>query len=203
MIIAIFSGGFMNEFLKNLRTPQRNPRSRQSATTRKGAEGNFYPSVDRRRNKERRGSQLTEFDDLPPENDALTHVLPAIKANLTAIATAAERMCETGEKLAETQMKFHQAITCFFNNMNEIFTEKFISQAIYPTPPPDNMESPIPHTMDGARFTKTEVIQIIREMRDRRCTFGEIAAELKVRNIPTFSGRGEWHAQTIHRLCKK
>jgi hypothetical protein len=57
--------------------------------------------------------------------------------------------------------------------------------------------------MDASRLTKTEVVDIIQEMRNSRCTFGEIAEELKKRGIPTFSGRGEWHAQTIHRLCRK
>ena len=189
----------MNEFLKNLRTSQRNPKSRHSTGTRKSAEGNFYPSVDRRRNKERRVSQLTGFDDLPQGDNALNELLPTIKTNLTAIAAAAERMSETEERLAATQMEYYRAVTCFFNNINEIFTKENISKVLYPTPSPENSTVP----QDGARLTKAEVIQIIREMRDRRCTFGEIAAELKVRNIPTFSGRGEWHAQTIHRLCKK
>jgi hypothetical protein len=203
MIIAIFSGGFMNEFLKNLRNPQRSQKPRYSATTRKGVEGNFYPSVDRGRNKEQRESQLTGFDDLPPGNDVLSQALPAIKAHLTTISSAVERMCETGEKLAETQTELHQAITCFFNNMNDILTEKIVPQAVSPNFEQGNAETPMADTMEGARFTKTEVIQIIREMREKRCTFGEIAAELKARAIPTFSGRGEWHAQTIHRLCRK
>ncbi len=193
----------MNEFLKNLRNPQRSQKPRYTATTRKTAEGNFHPSVDRRRNKERRESQLTGFDDLPPGNDILNQVLPSIKIHLTAITTAVERMCETGEKLAETQTKLHQAMTCFFNNVNDILTEKIVPQTVSPTVEQKSTETPMAEPMEGARFTKTEVIHIIREMREKRCTFGEIAAELKARAIPTFSGRGEWHAQTIHRLCRK
>jgi len=193
----------MNEFLKNLRNPQRSQKPRYTATPRKTAEGNYYPSVDRRRNKERRESQSNGFDDSPPGNDTLNQVLPSIKIHLTAITTAVERMCETGERLAETQAELHQAMTCFFNNVNDILTEKIVPQAVSPTAEQKNIETPMADSMEGARFTKTEVIHIIREMREKRCTFGEIAAELKAQAIPTFSGRGEWHAQTIHRLCRK
>ena len=193
----------MNEFLKNLRNPQRNPKARHTAGTRKSAEGNFYPTIDRRKNKERRGSQVSNFDDLSQEKDPLNQAIPSIKANLTAIATSIERMCETGEKLAETQMKFHRAITCFFNNMNDLLTGKIIPQALSPGSTPETTAPTAARDMDGSRLTKTEVIDIIQEMRNSRCTFGEIAEELKSRGIPTFSGRGEWHAQTIHRLCRK
>ncbi|MFK5952495.1 MAG: hypothetical protein QM498_05505 [Desulfobacterium sp.] len=193
----------MNEFLKNLRNPQRGQKPKYTATTRKTAEGNFNTSVDRRGYKERRESQATSFDDLPPGNDTLNQILPSIKIHLTAITTAVERMCETGEKLAETQAEFQQAMTCFFNNVNDILTEKIVPQAVSSTVEQKNTDAPMPEPMEGERFTKTEVIHIIREMREKRCTFGEIAAELKVRAIPTFSGRGEWHAQTIHRLCRK
>jgi hypothetical protein len=43
---------------------------------------------------------------------------------------------------------------------------------------------------------------MIQAMRARRSTYDEIAKELMEKGIPTFSGRGKWHAQTIHRLCK-
>ena len=193
----------MNEFLKNLRNPQRSQKPRYTATTRKKAEGNFYPSVDRRKNKERRESQISGFDDLSPGSEILNQVLPSIKVHLTALTTAVERMCETGEKLAETQAELHQAMTCFLNNVNNILTGKIVPQAVSPTAKQKSTENPMTGSMEGARFTKTEVIHMIREMREKRCTFGEIAAELKARAIPTFSGRGEWHAQTIHRLCRK
>jgi len=210
MIIAIFSGGFMNEFLKNLRNPQRSQKPRYTNSTRKTSEGNVYPSADRKRNKERNVSQLTGFEDLLPANDIFSQALLSLKVHLTAITTAVERMCETNEKLAETQVELHQAMTRFFNNINEIFTEKVAPQAvspigkpISPTGEPESTETSMSESMEGSRFTKTEVIHMIREMREKRYTFGEIAAELKARTIPTFSGRGEWHAQTIHRLCRK
>nr|NJM03756.1 cbb3-type cytochrome c oxidase subunit II [Desulfobacula sp.] len=54
----------------------------------------------------------------------------------------------------------------------------------------------------GTHYTKDEILSLIRTMRKKKATFAAIADYLKEKGIPTFSGRGEWHAQTIHRLCK-
>jgi hypothetical protein len=47
------------------------------------------------------------------------------------------------------------------------------------------------------------VMDIIHTMRSQGATFDQVAARLIELGQPTFSGRGEWHAQTIHRLCNK
>ncbi len=43
-------------------------------------------------------------------------------------------------------------------------------------------------------------ILIILKMRKKYETFDRIAAYLEGQDIPTLSGRGKWHAQTVHRL---
>ncbi len=55
----------------------------------------------------------------------------------------------------------------------------------------------------GKLLGREAVMNIIDTMRDEGATFGQVAAHLVELNQPTFSGRGEWHAQTIHRLCNK
>ena len=47
---------------------------------------------------------------------------------------------------------------------------------------------------------KQEVLDLIDKLRDENMTSEEVAAYFTENNIPTFSGRGRWHAQTIHRL---
>lgn len=49
---------------------------------------------------------------------------------------------------------------------------------------------------------KEEVMGIIFTMRDNGSTYDQIASHLKDAGYDTFSGRGQWHAQTIHRLCQ-
>jgi len=46
-------------------------------------------------------------------------------------------------------------------------------------------------------------MDIIESMRKEGATFDQVAKRLVDLGQPTFSGRGEWHAQTIHRLCSK
>jgi len=46
------------------------------------------------------------------------------------------------------------------------------------------------------------VMKIIKEMRKEGATYNMIAQRLIDDNIPTFSRKGQWHAQTIHRLCQ-
>lgn len=50
--------------------------------------------------------------------------------------------------------------------------------------------------------TRAKVIKIISNMRAKGSTYGQIADHLEGKNISTFSGKGRWHAQTIHRLCQ-
>lgn len=50
---------------------------------------------------------------------------------------------------------------------------------------------------------RDEVIAIINSMRARGKTFDEVAQHLISLGQPTFSGRGVWHAQTIHRICTR
>ncbi|MCK5695211.1 MAG: hypothetical protein KAH62_01155 [Desulfobacula sp.] len=56
---------------------------------------------------------------------------------------------------------------------------------------------------DTKLLSREAVMDIIHSMRAESATFGQVASRLIELGQPTFSGRGEWHAQTIHRLCNK
>jgi hypothetical protein len=49
---------------------------------------------------------------------------------------------------------------------------------------------------------RKRVLQIISSMRKRNETYQDIADRLEKEDLKTFSGRGKWHAQTVHRLCQ-
>jgi hypothetical protein len=65
---------------------------------------------------------------------------------------------------------------------------------------------PSARSVKSARAAKKEnrqkVLDIITTMRDNGSTYNEIAMHLESQNIPTFSRKGKWHAQTIHRVCR-
>ncbi|MDY0219579.1 MAG: hypothetical protein RBR67_00375 [Desulfobacterium sp.] len=50
-------------------------------------------------------------------------------------------------------------------------------------------------------MSREAVMEIVNTMRKDGATFDEVAQRLVALGQPTFSGRGEWHAQTVHRLC--
>ena len=52
-------------------------------------------------------------------------------------------------------------------------------------------------------LSREAIMDIIHNMRSDGATFDQVANHLVELGQPTFSGRGEWHAQTIHRLCSK
>ena len=52
-------------------------------------------------------------------------------------------------------------------------------------------------------LSRDEVMKIVYDMRANGKTFDDVAQHLAALGQPTFSGRGEWHAQTVHRLCNK
>ncbi len=54
----------------------------------------------------------------------------------------------------------------------------------------------------NTEMNKDEVLSMILSMRNDGSTYNEIASHLVTLDLPTFSGRGKWHAQTIHRLCQ-
>ncbi|MCF8045569.1 MAG: hypothetical protein K9J83_06890, partial [Desulfarculaceae bacterium] len=59
------------------------------------------------------------------------------------------------------------------------------------------------NTEDVGLLPRERIMEIINTMRAEGATYDEVAQYLINLGQPTFSGRGEWHAQTIHRLCSK
>ncbi len=59
-----------------------------------------------------------------------------------------------------------------------------------------------PSPVEGI-LPREEVMHIIETMREKGATFDQVATYLVSINQPTFSGRGEWHAQPVHRLCNR
>ncbi len=174
----------MSDFLKSLRTSKH-----KSSKTRKSMDNYYTPKSDRRQLKDRRDAR---FNNLPQKDSLVQNLgefMPLISDNIASIAASIENA-------VESEIKKNNATTAFINNLNDFLTGSNIAPTI--------QGEPIVTTSyaSGTRYTKDEVLDIIKTMRKERATFATIAAYLKEKKIPTFSGRGEWHAQTIHRLCK-
>jgi len=78
-------------------------------------------------------------------------------------------------------------------------------QKTAPTPPrtPAAVVASSQPKSDAELLPREVVMGIIDSMREEGATYDQVAKRLIDLGQPTFSGRGEWHAQTIHRLCSK
>jgi len=179
----------MNDFLKNLRSSHKKDQS----GPKRNLTGHYYPQQDRRKNKDRR---TTSSKGLDPLWDNFRDLFPTFVDNSSLIADQFEKFVAQNDRLIEAKIREHNAISNFLDNLNNLFTGDFFNKSN------DGKIKATASYTTGTHYTKDAILNIIQTMRKEGATFGIIADYLKEKGIPTFSGRGEWHAQTIHRLCK-
>jgi len=80
---------------------------------------------------------------------------------------------------------------------------KIVAKEIVTSRPQNPTAAPAVEAVTAKLMPRDEIMDIIQNMRDNGATFDQVAKHLVDLGQPTFSGRGEWHAQTIHRLCSK
>ena len=179
----------MSDFLRNLRSSHK----KESSNSRRNLTGHYYPQKDRRQIQDRRSNFSENLESLWV---SLRDILPQIADNSSTLTHSFEKMIEENDLLTEAKIRQHNAITHFFDNLNKVFSDDFLTQTS------DRKPKATTSYASGTHYTKDDIHTIIRTMRNKGATFAIIADYLKEKRIPTFSGRGDWHAQTIHRLCK-
>lgn len=60
-----------------------------------------------------------------------------------------------------------------------------------------------PENIDSQTPSREEVLTKIYNLRDNGLTYDQIAKQLETEEIPTFSRKGRWRGQTVHRLYQK
>ena len=180
----------MNDFLKNLRSSQK----KDTAGTRKNMAGKYYPEQERRMNRDRRNPYPSSMDSAPWQG---RDIMPEILEHMANLSDQVERLVTSHELLTEAQIKQHQVVTRFFTTLNTMLSNEAAADS-----PGDHPPKTTTSYTSGTHYTKDEVLAMIQDMRHKGATFSMIADYLRQKGIPTFSGRGQWHAQTIHRLCR-
>lgn len=178
----------MNDFLKNLR----NSRKKEPSGPKKHLDGNYYAQPDRRPIQ---GKKTASSEPLLSLLSGLAEILPEFSENTSRLAQSLEKFLESNDLLLEARIRQYNAVSFFFDHLNSLFSPDSPSAS-------ENGIKIKAGDASGTRYTKDEILVLIRTMRKNEATFGAIADYLKEKRIPTFSGRGEWHAQTVHRLCK-
>lgn len=203
----------MNEFLKNLRSGK--DRSHNSGR------GNYdyYPHPDRRSGGDRRngpqrkGQQQQNHSQQHTSrgSDAALGVvadtLPGIHNLLQSIADATQRIADARERRADAEERKVALLESLAGPLRDLLEsegakEMFSGETRRPVPQNIGEVTPAPPKKIPPE-ERDRVVQLIRTMRKNGSTYDQIAGYLDQQQIPTFSNKGKWHAQTIHRLCQK
>lgn len=210
----------MNDFLHNLRTnsqpgqnQQQNEKQKFSGNRRQYDNGTY--ANDRRNGMERRTTRQSSYynNNKPysrPENeqgeemtDSVRDILIGVENSQRKMALAIERTAIAEERKAEAM----EAIAFQVNQVGDLIKSIFEGQTslMDALGIPADAFAQKPEKRTRKRVITEErrvVLDKIMELRDKGATYIEIADYLTVNNYATFSGRGKWHAQTIHRLCQ-
>jgi hypothetical protein len=186
----------MNDFLKNLRshrkkdrTPLRNPSGNTYYPP-----GERYPAADRRTLQDRRTAHPSD-NDMAMLARQLVDILPDLMDTITCLSQHAKQWTRDNQDLTRARIERENAMAELFISFGQLVRQEKV-------PIPDKTPRATSSYTVGSGYTKEDILSMIRAMRKQGQTFSRIAQSLKEKKIPTFSGRGQWHAQTIHRLFK-
>lgn len=203
----------MDDFLHNLRTGKNKPFDRN----RKQFDNNGYKNPDRQSPNDNRRKEA--FQRSPPVDH-----FPAIKKLLGEITEGQRRQAEIDDRRATAEERIASAMekiaSCFSEKnptapvvdpekKNEpdsrIFPESVTPARVFQPATTDAVSAsentdPAPDAITPG-ITRESVLEMIGALRKEQLSFEKIARTLEAQGIPTFSGKGAWHSQTVSKLC--
>lgn len=200
----------MNEFLQHLRATssdrRRNNKPKSYKQHHDGNIGNHHP-------ERRSGNDRRLRANMPSgiREDAITSLresIEEVQVTLQEQALFSERIAEAVERQSDAMDQIADMFAAFLERLEEAPAP----QAVQPEPTALKRagivdERNITMSAEEAdavkKTSRTYILNLIQSLRDKNSTYDEIALYLTENDFPTFSGRGKWHAQTIHRLCQE
>lgn len=187
----------MDDFLYNLRRDSDKRNRRQSSQQQ-------YRGPDRRGPKDQRRG-------FTRRNEATTELLPEIKSLLETISENQKQLVANDKRKTLALENIASSLRLMSGNNEPI--EMPVAEGAPEEPQAEATfedETEVVEAMadadaaenDSPRSTHEEIRKIALELREQGKTYKEIAQHLDDKKIPTFSGKGGWHAPTIHKLCK-
>ena len=138
------------------------------------------------------------MDRLNLSQDQDTDIAPTFEHHyVSSQAPDEEDIDGTVEDLLKAEMAEEERRNATVQNANQDTNIVKKRRKIVASPSP--AESSSGETVE--LMSREEIMDIINAMREEGATYDQVAKHLIDLGQPTFSGRGEWHAQTIHRLC--
>lgn len=202
---SIRNGSFSKDNGNNGKPRYNNQRPRRTYET----NGNYT------RNSNNNGNEQKFRPRTPGNNVASDETLISIKDTLAGILTNQEAALTFAERRAIAEERKAEAFEFIADHIGRLTGDTFVARTYAAAPEPcetcddeqqitcDAVPVDAPQNdMAPTDMNKDDILEVIASMRRDGSTYNEIAAHLVDLNLPTFSGRGKWHAQTIHRLCQ-
>jgi hypothetical protein len=199
----------MNEFLHSLRAAK----DKRFDRTKRNYNNPQYRDGDRRNGKDNWRSNPALMTSIEQIAVSIAESLPNLKSVLESIVDQQKQLVQIRERRATAEEKQAEAlseISCALRALNIAPT---VSAAPAQVLNSETAVSAEPESGDAAAVVdspagdvvmkRDEVLTLIRSMREKQATFENIARTLQSMGIPTFSGKGEWRGQTVHRLHQK
>jgi hypothetical protein len=179
----------MNDFLHNLRSGKE---KRYERGRRPYINPQFRDNDWRNGNEQKKGGYRKNSAD--EQTAAIKIILENIAKNQERIAIAEERKADAIEHIARALINGDT----FKTTSPESFAQTEASLAGSETTGDFHIETAKTHDLN-----RNETLNIINEMREKGVTYGKIAEHLQSKEIPTFSGKGKWSAQTVNRIYRQ
>jgi Recombinase len=161
------------------------------------------------RGPERRGARDQQRRPFLKRNEfqeVMTEIAPEIKSLIVSMEETQKRMLEAIERNADAQERQADIMESIGGMMRQLLEgtseAPFVTAVSQGAVSREDNEGP--HYQASSSIVEREaVIDLIIGLRQDGMTYKEIAQHLEDENIPTFSGKGAWHAQTVHKVCKQ
>ena len=187
----------MSDYNQNYRSGNRPPRPYENGVYKPQDRQN--PNFRRKNPNQRRSGGSEQLEAL------LRDFLPVLSRTLESITDYQRRLADQVENKMRTEERKVAALEVIAASLQKhLAGDVEIDESSQPVTVIENEESADAESPESSgEMTREKIVQIIHEMYDAGSTYNEIAQYLENKNIPTLSGRGKWHAQTIHRFYKE
>ena len=155
----------------------------------------FIRNISHYNDRERRSDNRRKSEPMAGSSLIPDELTPSIKEFAIEYVENQKRLIKAEQRKANAEIRNTESIETFFSIIKN-YMEGF-------TPKNSITESKTrrgPYKQRPLDDNRKIIFKIITKMREKNATYEDIANHLVKEKIPTLSGRGTWHAQTVHRL---
>jgi len=186
----------MSDFLKNLRNtgkdnrPLKKPSSYNTTRYHYESQKKHFAN-EKRDGQDRRKEEMVVAKSQESIAASIVEIAPAIVEFMELAAKSRKRLVEAEEQKARAEERKANAIENILKELKETGIESLLGLQA------SKKSKKVKKPFDQHR---KKILQLISKLRNKGETFDNIALYLQKESLKTFSGRGQWHAQTVHRL---